>query len=110
MMVQDLQEMVRDRCWVNEISLILHPDILFIRDGSPDTSGESHLDQRREALDALQLEGKLNTQNTFDLTLTQTCGDTPTMSNCVFLDADFFGGLVASFCSHCTHDVDKSTD
>lgn len=110
MMVQDLQEMVRDRCWVNEISLILHPDILFIRDGSPDTSGESHLDQRREALDALQLEGKLNTQNTFDLTLTQTCGDTPTRSNCVFLDADFLGGLVASFCSHCTHDVDKSTD
>lgn len=73
--------MVRDRCWVAVISLILHPDILFIRDESLDTSGESHLDQWREALDALQLEGKLNTQNTFDLTLTQTCGDTPTMSN-----------------------------
>ena len=64
MIVQDLQERVRDKCWVAEISMILAPDIvLFISDGSQDAKDESHLDRRREAV--FQLKGKFNTQNAF---------------------------------------------
>lgn len=54
--------------------------------------------------------GKLNTQNAFDLTLTPTCGQTPTMSNCGYfwMQIFFFGSSPLSALT--ILDADESTD
>lgn len=64
----------------------------LIRDGSPDTSGKSHSDEREEILDALEL--KEFTRTTFDL-------DPDCEELQMLLDADV---LLALFVA------DKSTD
>lgn len=65
----------------------------LIRDGSPDTSGKSHSDEREEISDALEL--REFTRTTFDL-------DPDCEELQVLLDADLLLALVAV--------ADKSTD
>lgn len=65
----------------------------LIRDGSPDTSGKSHSDEREEILDALELKEFIRT--TFDL-------DPDCEERQLLLDADLLLALFA--------DADKSTD
>lgn len=69
----------------SDLAPILTPDMWLI-DGSPDTSGKSHSDERGEILDALEL--KESVRVTFDWTQTQRLRQT----------ADASGRAFGSFC------------